>query len=106
MAACLAENFVGSARGKCLLSTVPGTDEYNNGVLLSKAPWDVCPAYQCKGTFDFDTYTGMRWHGQGKLLYHPRSHVYVVPVFMSKTFNGIITEAIELRYTFPYFPTQ
>ncbi|DBA01456.1 TPA: hypothetical protein N0F65_005575 [Lagenidium giganteum] len=107
-----------SVLGNGLLSTVPATDEYNGGIVLSAAPWDTCPAYLCKGTLDLDTSVGMRWQGLGKvaltwtpsslvflnamtlwsmtmyyglaqLLYLPRSSVRVIPVLMSKSMVGV-----------------
>ncbi|DBA04651.1 TPA: hypothetical protein N0F65_012234 [Lagenidium giganteum] len=110
--------LTGSVRGNGSFTTVPSTDEYNDGILQSAAPWDVCPAYLCKGTFNYDTYAGMRWQGQGKamltwtpgvlmqfnaitlwamtmfyglvqLLYLPRSSVCVIPVLMSKSLVGV-----------------
>ncbi|TMW59709.1 hypothetical protein Poli38472_004778 [Pythium oligandrum] len=107
----------GSAQGTGFLSTVIGIDEYNGGVLQSSAPWDIAAAYLCKGTFNFDTYVGMRWQGQGlvnmtwtsgsllltnslvlwaitmslallQFLYLPRSSVCVLPVEVAKSLVG------------------
>ncbi|TMW59710.1 hypothetical protein Poli38472_004779 [Pythium oligandrum] len=109
----------GSTQGTGLLSTVIGIDEYNGGIIQSSAPWDIAPAYLCKGTFNFDTYVGMRWQGQGlvnmtwtsgsllltnslvlwaitmslallQFLYLPKSSVCVLPVEMAKSFVGPI----------------
>ncbi|DAZ92802.1 TPA: hypothetical protein N0F65_011775 [Lagenidium giganteum] len=115
----------GSIKGIGDLQVIPSVEEFNDGVLVLRAIWDIAMAYKCKGTFNFDTYRGMRVQGQGKvsftwspdvllvtnsvvlwsmvmysalaqLLYLPRSHVCVVPVFMSKTFYGIIVLAFAL----------
>ncbi|KAJ0404221.1 hypothetical protein ATCC90586_007994 [Pythium insidiosum] len=109
----------GGPRGTALLSAVIAIDEYNGGILQASAPYDVAPAYLCKGTFDFSTNTGMRWQGQGvvsmtwkanslmvtnslvlwaltmllavlQLAYLPRSSVCVVPVYMAKSIVGPI----------------
>ncbi|GLE07085.1 hypothetical protein PINS_up016954 [Pythium insidiosum] len=109
----------GGPRGTALLSAVIAIDEYNGGVLQASAPYDVAPAYLCKGTFDASTNTGMRWQGQGvvsmtwranslmvtnslvlwaltmllavlQLAYLRRSSVCVVPVYLAKSIVGPI----------------
>ncbi|GLD97107.1 hypothetical protein PINS_up005790 [Pythium insidiosum] len=109
--------LTGGPNGIGLLATVIGVDEYNEGILQASAPWDVAPAYLCKGTLDRNANTGMRWQGQGvvsmiwrpsslmttnafvlwaittglsllQYFYLSRSSVSVIPVNLSKTLVG------------------